>query len=143
MLRIHAKSHLDHKLTQDCIDYILELFKNENSFFIKTFNLPENLPQLENALYGPLCGDAPVKESEVYYEQRGDRPGQSRMVDRPIRPTRVCTVIAGPIEGEEGIVLYTAYGGPAAEKEPFDLEGVPYEVLKKSLKFWEEHALGK
>jgi len=39
-------------------------------------------------------------------------------------------------------VLYTAYGGPVAPREPFD-RSLDEEAKAESEKFWAEHALAE
>lgn len=87
---------MDHGFTEEQWAFIFNKYEGRNAFFIDTFELPEDLGTVTTELYGPSCGDAPVAESEVTYEKRGDRAWKSRMVDRPRRPTRFVRVIAGP-----------------------------------------------
>ena len=108
-------SHLDHGLSEDHVQWILEKFGERDCFFIETVELPEGLGSLDCGLYGPLMDDAPVCEDEVVYTQRGDRPGTSRMVKRVMRKTRLVTVIAGPY-GDEECILYTSFGGPQSPR---------------------------
>jgi len=138
MLITH-ESHLDHGLTGDQIAYILRRFRDETEFFNSTFELPETLGTVPCRLYGPTMGDAPVPEAEVVYEPRGDRSYPSRLVARPERRTRTVTVIAGP-HGVFSCVLYTAFGGPSAPREPADPAAQGCEA---SAVFWRDHALAK
>jgi hypothetical protein len=96
----HRDSHVDHGLTEDQLRYLLERFADRGAFFLKTIELPEDLGTVPCGLYGPCMGDAPIGEDEVRYEKRGDRAWTSRLVDRPTRPTKRVTVIAGPHEEE-------------------------------------------
>ena len=98
------------------------------------------LTDLECGLHGPIAGDAPVPEDEVRYKIRGNRKNTSRVVSRPKRPTRQVTVIAGP-SGDEPCVLYTAFGGPMAPREPGDVTIPNWDGVVESRKFWAEHAL--
>jgi hypothetical protein len=51
------------------------------------------------------------------------------------------TVIAGPgDDGLDGVVLYTAYGGKCAPREPGDTS-LNDEQRLESQAFWSEHAL--
>jgi len=137
---IDGVSHLDHGLREAHIEFLWEYFGTRDGFFIETVELPEYLEALDCGLHGPLMGDAPVPETEVIYQQRGDRPGKSRMVRRPLRQTRLLSVIAGPIKDGERCVLYTAFGGPVAPREPFD-SGLDDKAKAESTQFWDEHAL--
>jgi hypothetical protein len=140
-MKIISESHLDHGLSQAHIEWILAKFQERDCFFIETVEMPDQLSQLESAIYGPVVGDEPVSEDCVTYKKRGEREGESRLVDRPTRKTRLLTVIAGP-NGEAGCVLYTAYGGPSAPQEPTDpaIADDP-EKLATSKAFWSQHAL--
>lgn len=135
---LHSDSHTDH-VPQVVLDYVFEKYKDRSGFFIETRELPADLPTLINPLYGPVCGDPPVAENEVFYKARSGRSNLSRMVCRPRRVTRLCTVIAGPYQGQP-CVLYTVFGGPASPKEPTDRELKP-EEREGSHTFWEQHAL--
>lgn len=140
MLKITKDSHTDH-VSEEILVYIKERFANRNEFFIETFELPLELPPVQCGLYGPLVGDDPVREELVQYKIRESRCCASRvLIDGRTRPTKTLTVIAGPHEGES-CVLYTAYGGPVAPREPGDpaiLNGAEWE---RSRDFWREHAL--
>ena len=89
-------SHLDHGLSSAHLEWILEKFKDREAFFLETVVIPMALSPLECGLYGPLMGDEPVMEDEVTYIIRGARKCASRVVARPMRTTRLVTVIAGP-----------------------------------------------
>ena len=104
---------------------------------IMTVELPEGLGTVPCGLHGPIMGDEPVPTEEVEYEVRGDRKGESRVCARPPRQVREVSVIIGPHE-DKPLVLYTAFGGPIAPREPFELEG---EEREESCVFWNEHAL--
>jgi hypothetical protein len=139
-MKLSPDSHLDHALTPAHLEWLLWRFRDRQEFFLETIELPPELPSLECGLHGPLVGDPPVPETEVTYLVRGQRSGPSRLCARPPRPTRLLTVIAGP-DGEEPCVLYTAFGGPAAPREGFDVSLQSDEVQQASRAFWEEHAL--
>jgi hypothetical protein len=139
LLEIIPESHFDHGVTPAHIDFIKEKFADKTGFFIETVQLPAKLPSLQDALYGPLVGDKPVVESAVHYAVRGIRPGESRMIDKPMRETRIMTVIAGPHDGKP-LVLYTAFGGKLAPKEPFDPTLNPAQKAESEA-FWSQHAL--
>lgn len=116
----HADSHVDHGLTEAQLHYLLDRFTTCNAFFLETITLPEDLGTVPCGLWGPAMGDGPISESSVDYARRGDRAWRSRLVDRPTRPTRQVTVIAGPHDGSP-CVLFTAFGGPPTPQEPGDL----------------------
>lgn len=130
-------SHLDHGLTEAHINWLLAQCAGREGFFIETFTLPDGLPDLQCGLYGPLMGDAPVEERLVRYAYRGGRTWASRLVDRPMRPTRLLTVIAGP-HVPYPTLLYTAFGGPLAPQEVGDAN---CKDIDASLDFWAQHAL--
>lgn len=134
-------SHVDHNLTPDHITWLETRYADRTSFFIDTVQLPETLGEVELGLYGPQVGDEPVPEADVKYIIRGNRRCTSRVVNRPKRMTRQLTVIAGPAEGQEGIVMYTAYGGPCAPREPGDTTIATWEAVQESRAYWAAHAL--
>ncbi len=144
MLEITNDSHLDHGLTRIDVrlNWLLELFAGADAFFLKTLEIPAHMEGLRSALYGPLVGDLPISENAVRYTVRGARKCASRVVSLPTRETRLITVIAGP-SGDKPCVLYTAYGGPAAPREPGDPDIKTWEELEKSRVFWAGHALAK
>lgn len=102
--------------------------------------MPDALEPLECGLHGPIMGDEPISETEVTYAVRGKRCTASRFIDRPKRPTRQVTVIAGEHDGRQ-CVLFTAFGGPSAPREPGDSTLKSWEEVCESRKFWAEHAL--
>jgi hypothetical protein len=140
-MKILKGSHLDHGLTVKQIAWIQERFLGESTFFIDTVTLPTELGCVPCLLYGPIMGDAPIQETQVFYASRGKRPYYSRLVNRVARPSRQVTVIAGP-DGDEPCVLYTAFGGPLAPREPGDRAIKTPEELEESRAFWGQHALG-
>ncbi len=166
----HTDSHLDHGISERQLAYILQRFADRRAFFVESFELPTEYGTIMCGLYGPTMGDPPIADEPgvVVAKQRGVRQWASRMIDAPLRPTRIVTVIAGPHEEEcsscsprdhfadDGhrlpvcvhcndtrkvaldCVLFTAYGGPAAPQEPGDPKCRDAEA---SWKFWSEHAL--
>ena len=131
----HQDSHCDHALTEEQVAWVLSQDPSQHgqgAVRVFTLPLPEELGTVPCGLYGPAMGDEPVPEAEVLYVVRGARAGGSRLVDRPARQVREVTIIAGPHDGHEW-VLFTAFGGPAAPKEPFEDGG--------DADFWGEHAL--
>jgi hypothetical protein len=139
-MRITDASHLDHGLLPEHLWFIEERFGGREGFFAETVTLPEHLADLPCALHGPVMGDAPVGDDEATYQTRPGRGGASRMVKRPVRATRQLTVVAGPHE-PDGFILYTAFGGPLAPREPFEFGVVQKAEREESERFWREHAL--
>lgn len=129
--------HADHGVSKETIKWALKTIR-PNGFFLRTLKLPIEHRSLMNALYGPAAGDAPVPESAVFYKKRSaDRPA-SRMIAKPKRKTRLLTLI-GMADGDD-IEVFTAYGGPAAEREPGDPSMSSAEQAK-AVSFWKKHAL--
>jgi len=131
-------SHLDHALTPDQIGFIADRFAAREAFFIETFELPEDLGTVPCGLHGPAVGDPPVVLG-VTWAFRPGRQYPSRLVERTTRQTRTVTVIGGPHEGAP-CILYTAFGGPLAPKEPAD-PTLSDADREKSVEFWQVHAL--
>lgn len=94
----HSESHVDHGLSEAQLDYLLDRFADRSSFFLETVELPESLGTVPCGLWGPIMGDPAIDESLVRRARRGERAWTSRLIDRPARPTRRVTVIAGPHE---------------------------------------------
>lgn len=113
-MKVHAESHLDHDITPAQLEHLCAHFKDRSAFFIETVELPESLGTVPCALH------LDVPEIEVHYAKRGERAWESRLCSRVPRLVREVTVIAGPIDGETDIVIYTIYGGPHAPQEPGD-----------------------
>ena len=131
----HKDSHLDHNLTSEQIKFVLGLDAQEGELTIQTVTLPDHLGTVPCGLYGPVMGDEPVTEAEVSYHVRGERKGKSRLIiGRAPRTTRLLTVISGPHDGL-ACVLFTAFGGPQAPKEPFE------DDSDETKAFWNQHAL--
>ena len=137
-MKITNDSHLDHGLSTSAIAFLRDRFADKDGFFVETVDLPGDLTA-PCGLYGPTMGDAAVAEVETAYALRGDRPGLTRSVRRPERPSRLLTVIAGPA-GDEPCVLYTAFGGPCAPREPWD-PSLDSAGRAESQEFWGQHAL--
>lgn len=139
-MKITSDSHTDHALSPEHVTFIEFVFGTRDAFFIETVAIPPYLPPLPCNLHGPATGGKPIQEAEVVYLRRGERPEASRMVVREPVPTRLLTVIGGP-HGNEPCILYTAYGGPLAPREPWDLS-LDDEGREESAAFWAIHALG-
>lgn len=142
MLTLHADSHRDHNLTDDHIAFILERFKYKTGAFIETVKLPDDLPGLPCALHGPIMGDEPIPSAHVVNWKRGTRSWTSRLCGRAPRLSRLVTVIGGPHDGH-ACVMFTAYGGPLAPREPDDPSIAASDTIEReeSIAFWSEHAL--
>ena len=138
-------AHADHGLTEAhhaVIDGFL--IDWDGQFRMGVTDLPEGCPDLQCGMYGPSVGDPKITEDEVTYEKRGNRPGPSRLIDRPHRPARKMVVVAGPGQDGQGIV-YTAYGTNAdkpAPREWWDSSMKPREAMMAAA-FWADHALAK
>jgi hypothetical protein len=118
MLKVTGVSHLDHGLSSDHMAWLTAALNERiaagevgRGVSTVTLSIPRSLLGLHTALVQTTEG--------VRLERRGSREWPSRVVDRPMRWTRQCTAVVGPHEGEEH-VLYTAYGGPSAPREPGD-----------------------
>lgn len=151
MLAITTTSHLDHHLMMKHIYFILERFKDRDGFFAETIDLGD-LPGLPCALRGPAVGMSPVHDvddklvAQVEYRARPGRSYPSRLLLPSAMPdwlwnleSKLVTVIAGPHEGLP-CMLYTAFGGPLAPREPGD-PTLPESERAASEAFWREHAL--
>lgn len=134
-MRITADSHTDHALTPAHLSWLLVRFGDREAFFLETVELPADLAGLPCGLHGPLVGDEPVIGRPMV---RGARKGPSSVCDRAPRLSRLVTVIGGLHNGD--CILFTAYGGPAAPREPWD-ESLSAEDRVASEAFWAEHAL--
>jgi hypothetical protein len=137
---IPGTSHCDHGLSDATREFILAKYADRAGFFIDTLELPPELGTVPCSLHGPATGEAPVTDDEAYSLVRGTRPNPSRMCQRPTAATTKVTVIAGPADGYEDIILYTAFGGPLAPKEPDD-PTLNDAQRAESEAFWAVHAL--
>ena len=145
MIKIMPFSHTDHGLSAGVTEYVLAEAARTYSgsgLVLAVIPLPAELGTVPCGLYGPAEGDAPVDETEVSYRVRPPRSTPSRMIRRPMRPVRSVVVIAGPV-GDEGLVLFTAYGGSAvAEREPATIDpAVDPDGHRRAVSFWAQHAL--
>jgi hypothetical protein len=139
-------SHVDH-VSAEVLAFVLRRFADRTVHFVETFELPAELGLVTNGLCGPICGDTPIREEEVYYASRPGRAYLSRLIDRAPRLTNVLTVIGGPgkdrATGQEyDCVLYTCFGGPFAGKEINDPRLEDHERAAAEA-FWAEHALAQ
>lgn len=167
---LHPESHTDHHLRPTQVDHILSRFQKQEGFFVETFEFPEELGTVLCGLHGPIMGNLPIGDEEVSMEVRGNRAGPSRICNRYPQPTRLVTVIGGPHEeacptckgtgrvpeqrASQGWcqycrggrlardILYTAYGGPCAPREPWD-PSLDEVGKAESVAFWATHALSR
>ena len=137
MLTTTPTTHLDPGLTTAHLAWLQARFSNRTKFFIETVTLPDHLSSLDHALYGPLVGDPPVAEADVFYAPNGLRAWRSRLIHKPTRPTRLLTVIGGP-DSSGRMVFFNVFGGPVPAQEVGDPATLD---SKESHRFWREHAL--
>lgn len=130
--------HADHGVSDRHIKELALYSVPRSGFFLKTVRLPMGFDDLMTGLYGPVMGDPPVREDQVEYRVRNNRKGESRVVARPHRRTRLMTMIG--IRDEKGVTFFTIYGGPAAPREPWDPSMNDAERAE-SVEFWSKHAL--
>lgn len=130
--------HADHGVTASTLEWALAQI-NPTGFFLRTLTLPEDHVDLLNGLYGPASGDEPIHDNVVTFNKRSEDRPASRMVNLPKRPTRLLTIIGMVADGET--TIFTAYGGPAAEREPGDVTLVSEADMKAAADFWATHAL--
>lgn len=148
-MKIISQSHLDHSLTQAHIDFIMKhwaLIRVPSGLVGQDVTpvmveLPAELESLPCGLVGPSTGFPAVSDENdsVTYHVRKGRKWASRMIDQQVHMTRTLTYIVGHYNGEE--VLFTAYGGYCAPREPGDTSLNTMEEITLSRKFWAEHAL--
>jgi len=133
--------HDDHGLKAPHLDHMRETVKAQPpGFFVVVTELPKGCPDLRSALYGPAAGDFAILEDDVFYKVRNDRPGPSRLINRPDRPCRRMVVVG--INGDDPVV-FTAYGTQAEHPSPrewWDGAMRPHETIEAA-EFWTEHAL--
>lgn len=150
--------HDDHGLSDKQVEWVFAQCANSRpeGFHVFAEPLPEGIGEVSSALYGPEAGDPPLGENEVVYEKRGNRPGPSRLVDRPHRPAthmvivvliKTCWVpfVPGPTQCYDEHIVFTAYGTQASRPTPrewWDASMKPHEAVEAA-KFWSEHALAK
>ena len=133
--------HDDHTMTDAQRNYgtakLLSELSPTRTFAAITFTLPAELGTLPNALYGPDSGDEPVKEDQVQYAFRVNRPWKDRLVDLPLRDSRLMTVI-GAVVAEDTVKVFTMHGGPLASHNPEDPSCPDVAAAKL---WWSQHAL--
>lgn len=149
-------SHLDHNLTQGHVEWLSKKFKDRNwlkeqndsqgmpDVLVVTVDFPEELGPLPCKLVGPIMDDPPITEDDVVYDVRGSRQWATRYHVDPTRAPRSVykmTAVAGAQREDMTFLLCTAYGGPAAPREPGDTTIDSWSEVQRSRKFWAEHAL--
>jgi hypothetical protein len=145
----HERAHKDHSILPQHWGYALDVAGMHRAkcqedgvplgALIRTVELPEGCPDTVSGLYGPAAGDAPVPDGEVVMEHRGQRAWPDRLVDRPMRASRLLTIIAVPGPGDQ-LVCFTMYGGPMAPQNPEDPGNRDPEGARV---FWSQHALAR
>jgi hypothetical protein len=133
--------HADHSMSEEQrsfgVQALIDAISNQSSPFAAiTITLPDTLGTVPNALFGPICGDEPITDDEVTTAVRNGRPWADRLVDRPLRPSSLLTVI-GLQDGEQ-LKVFTMHGGPLAPQNPLDPNCADKSA---SLSFWATHAL--
>ena len=145
MITIHKDSHIDHGIGSEVLADILKHFEDRTGSFIATVNLKDVtslVSEVPCSLIGPATYNTPVSEEEVIYKPRPGQSYSSRLLkdgDKQATSSDVVTIICGEHDGNP-CVLFTAFGGPLAPKEPGDPTLKP-EEREASEKFWKEHAL--
>ena len=134
--------HADHGLDQRHHKLIDILMSVREGFFIDAVPLEELAGTLQSALYGPSCGDEPVTEDQVEYVKRGNRPGPSRLIDRPCRPADHMVVIGIAGDDPKVFTAYGSIGSTVAPREWWDSGMKPSEAVEAAA-FWSDHALSK
>jgi hypothetical protein len=130
--------HADHTMDALSLPWCLAQITTEG-FFLRTFTIPDDHADAVNALWGPSCGDGAVKG---FLKLRSGRVWEDVMIDLPTRPSRLVTVIG--TNNPEEMVVFTAHGGPPAEKNLAQerAEGkASEEDIERSRVFWSAHAL--
>ena len=148
--------HLDHGLQPAVLDFARKTLDeatplNDGGFCLVTVDLPEEFASVPCALYGPKMGDEPISDKDAavkWFVRTGGQPrlSASRVMDLQLRPSRQLTVIG--LKTKESNVLFTAFGGPSADREVGDywmlkeaVEGDTVASIAASLGFWGEHVL--
>ena len=139
LLAVTDDSHLDHGLGILHVQWLRETLGSVTGTGAVTLEMPARLAGLRCGLHGPATGESPVSDEEAWHERRGTRPGESRMCPRRSTATRLLTVIWGP-DNSGATILYTAFPGPLAPREPWDTSLDDAERTR-SVSFWAEHAL--
>jgi hypothetical protein len=143
-LMLRDDGHYDvHKLTPEHIEWLSSQPEVLAAKGPVTLTLPDHLPELPNAIVGPVMGDAPVSHDhpEIYSESRGGgRNYDSKMMRGEHRTTKMITAITRPHKETGRPFLITAFGGPLAPKEPND-PTLRDEEREESEAFWSQHAL--
>jgi hypothetical protein len=137
--------HNDHGITHEQFEYIQnhEIFKikKKGDFIKEIVTLPKELGLAMSSLYGPSVGDEVIKESEVLYMARGQRNGETRMIEKPKRLTnKVCVI--GIING----LAFTIYGTQSDKPSPIEVWDKKFLSLSSNeqkgiKKFWKQHAI--
>jgi len=133
--------HADHSMDSRSLTWCLAQVQ-PMGFFLQTFTIPSDHKSAVNALWGPACGDEAVVGTLL---RREGRNYDDKMIDRPTRPSRLVTVIG--VKEQDGFTVFTAHGGPAAEKneqqvrQEFADGKCTQEDVDRVTAFWKDHAL--
>jgi len=140
-MKIIAGTHVDHALTPGHLEFVLSRFADRRAFFLETIELPEELSSLPCTLHGPMMGHrAHHARRSVAHAGRSGPVAADDGCRLGLGDGRVAVV--GGLDAKGEMVLYTAYGGPAAPREPWD-RGLDEELRAESERFWSEHALSR
>ena len=131
--------HADHGVDLALVAKGIEARKCQG-FFLFTMELPDGAESLRNNLYGPVAGDLPVRGVVSVRDSADAWRGDTPFIDLPPRETRLMTCI-GIAASDSEVQLFTAYGGPAAERLPSDPNISSEEERERCAAFWAEHAL--
>ena len=137
--------HNDHGITKKQLEFIQknkELLGLPNGTLIKKIiQLPKEIGTVKEALYGPKAGDNPIAEKDVFYINRGNRKGPTRMINKATRLTSTICVI-----GIKNGPAFTMYGTQSDKPSPMEIWDNKMNFLSNKeqteiIEFWKEHAI--
>lgn len=130
-----ADDHIHNFSDEWAVEDALKQITTSGSFIRRTLDMGRTIG------VSALCYEP--DESKVFYAQRGDRAGMSRMVDREGDQTsQITVVLCQDSDHDNRWTVVTAFPGEQGEREPFDasIQDKP-EALARSKAFWATHAL--